>query len=201
MSDGQLVEPVAKDLQQNEYALRERVSNTPLEAGQVEDQDVGAATGGTGLGKTTDSTTQFGAGGKLPPKVLEMMRATLETQQEIRQVSEDVVTKLKRHNLVTTELEISIRAMQRLEESLGRSDGIAIRSAYAETVDGLKKSHSAVGSQLAIQYTNDNGLAGRIQNILSRKQTLDFKGYNQMVSAYFEALAQAQTVDNSTEQK
>ena len=201
MSDGQLVESVAKDLDQNEYALRERVSNTPLEAGQVEDQDVGAATGGTGLGKTTDSTTQFGAGGKLPPKVLEMMRETMQTQQEIRQSSEDVVTKLKRHNLSTTELEISIRAMQRLEESIRQSDGIAIRSAYAETVDGLKKSHSAVGSQLAIQYTGDTGLARKLQNIFSRKQTLDFKGYNQMVSAYFEALAQAQAAGNSSERK
>ena len=201
MSDGQLVESVAKDLDQNEYALRERVSNTPLEAGQVDDQDVGAATGGTGLGKTTDSTTQFGVGGKLPPKVLEMMRETLETQQEIRQASEEVVTKLKRHNLSATDLEISIQSMQRLEESLRQSDGIAIRSSYAETVDGLKKSHSAVGSQLAIQYTNDTGLARKLQNILSRKQTLDFKGYNQMVSAYFEALAQAQATGNSTEQK
>jgi len=201
MSDGQLVESVAKDLDQNEYALRERISNTPLEAGQVEDQDVGAATGGTGLGKTTDSTTQFGAGGKLPPKVLEMMRETMQTQQEIRQSSEDVVTKLKRHNLSTTELEISIRAMQRLEESIRQSDGIAIRSAYAETVNGLKNSHSAVGSQLAIQYTGDTGLARKLQNIFSRKQTLDFKGYNQMVSAYFEALAQAQAAGNSSERE
>jgi len=201
MSDGQLVEPVAKDLQDNEYALRERVSNTPLEAGQVEDRDVGAATGGTGLGKTTDSTTQFGAGGKLPPKVLEMMRATMQSQQQIRRASEDVVTKLKRHNLSTTELEISIRAMRRVEESLRRSDGIAIRSAYDETIDGLKRSYGAVGSQLAIQYTNDSGLAGKLRNILSRKQTPDFKDYNQMVSAYFEALARAQAAGNRMEQK
>jgi hypothetical protein len=201
MSDGQLVEPVAKDLQDNEYALRERVSNTPLEDGQVEDRDIDAATGGTGLGKTTDSTTQFGIGGKLPPKVLEMMRETLEKQENIRQSSDDVVTKLKRHNLSTTELEISIRAMQKLEESLRSSDGIGIRSAYDETIDGLKKSHSAVGSQLAIQYTGDSGLARKLQNILSRKQTPDFKGYNQMVSAYFEALAQAQSAGNPAEQK
>jgi hypothetical protein len=91
--------------------------------------------------------------------------------------------------------------MQRLEESLRRSDGIAIRSAYDKTIDGLRKSHSAVGSQLAIQYTNDSGLSRKLQNILSRKQTLDFKDYNQMVSAYFEALAQAQATGNQVEQK
>jgi len=201
MSDGQLVESVAKDLQQNEYGLRERVSNTPLESGQVEDQDVGAATGGTGLGKTTDSTTQFGMGGKLPPKVLEMMQETLQTQQNIRQASQDLVAQLKRHNLSPTELENSIQAMKRLEESIERADGIAINSAYNETVDSLKKSHSAVGRQVAMQYTTDNALAKKLQNMISRMQTLNFKGYNHMVSAYFEALAQKESQDKSTDQK
>ena len=193
MSDGQLVESVAKDLQQNEYGLRERVSNTPLESGQVKDEDVGAATGGTGLGKTTDSTTQFGLGGKVPPKVLDMMRATLQTQQNIRRASQDLVTRLKRHNLSTNELETSIQAMKSLEESLVKSDGIGIKRAYNETVNSLKKSHSAVGKQVAIQYTRDKALARRLQNMISRKRTLNFKGYNHMISAYFEALAQIES--------
>jgi hypothetical protein len=190
MSDGQLVESVAKDLDQNEYALRERVSNTPLESGQVEDQDVGAATGGTGLGKTTDSTTQFGMGGRLPPRVLDMMQATLQTQQNIRQASQDLVMQLKRHNLSVTELESSIQAMKSLEDSLKRADGIGINRAYNETVDSLRKSHSAVGKQVAVQYTTDKALARKLQNMISRNRTLNFKGYNHMVSAYFEALAQ-----------
>ena len=189
MSDGQLVESVAKDLDQNEYGLRERTSNTPLEDGQVEDQDEGAQTGGTGLGKMADSTTQFGTGGKLPPKVLDMMEETLQTQENIRQASEDLVLKLKRHNLSVTELEASIAAMKNLEESLKRGDGIAIRSAYAETVNSLRKSHSAVGRQVAAQYTDDNASGRKLDNMLSRNRKLNFKGYNHMVSAYFEALA------------
>jgi len=82
MSDGQLVEPVAKELSDNEYGLRERVSNTPLESGQVKDEDTKAQTGGTGLGKDSDQATIFGVGGKLPPKVLDMMKATEEKQQK-----------------------------------------------------------------------------------------------------------------------
>ena len=201
MSDGQLVESVAKDLEQNEYGLRERVSNTPLESGQVEDQDAGAATGGTGLGKTTDSTTQFGMGGKLPPRVLDMMRATLQTQQNITQASQDLVTTLKRHNLSTTELETSIQAMKSLEESLKQADGIGIARAYNETVDSLKKSHSAVGNQVAIQYTRDKALARRLQNMIARRPTLSFKGYDHMVSAYFEALAQIESEGKSTDDR
>jgi len=201
MSDGQLVESVAKDLEQNEYGLRERVSNTPLESGQVEDQDAGAATGGTGLGKTTDSTTQFGMGGKLPPRVLDMMRATLQTQQNITQASQDLVTTLKRHNLSTTELETSIQAMKSLEESLKQADGIGIARAYNETVDSLRKSHSAVGNQVAIQYTRDKALARRLQNMIARRPTLSFKGYDHMVSAYFEALAQIESEGKSTDDR
>ncbi|MHC4297870.1 MAG: hypothetical protein ACYS7Y_11255, partial [Planctomycetota bacterium] len=189
MSDGQLVESVAKDLDQNEYGLRERVSNTPLEDGQVEDQDEGAQTGGTGLGKTADSTTQFGVGGKLPPKVLEMMKETLQTQQNIRQASEDLVLKLKRHNLSATELETSIQAMKNLEDSLKRGDGIGINRAYTETVNSLRKSRSAVGRQIAIQYTNGKSSAGKLDNMPARNKTLNFKGYDHMVGAYFEALA------------
>jgi hypothetical protein len=190
MSDGQLVESVAKDLDQNEYGLRERWSNTPLEDGQVEDQDEGAQTGGTGLGKTADSTTEFGVGGKLPPKVLEMMEETLQTQQNIRQASEDLVLKLKRHNLSVTELETSIQAMKNLEGSLRRGDGIGINKAYTETVNSLRKSHGAVGRQIAIQYTNNKASASKLENMLSRNKKLNFKGYNHMVGAYFEALAQ-----------
>jgi hypothetical protein len=201
MSDGQLVEPVAKDLSDNEYGLRERVSNTPLEDGQVEDQDVGAATGGTGLGKTTDSTTQFGVGGKLPPKVLEMMKEALQTQQNVRQASQDVVTQLKRYNLSVTNLDASIQAMKKVEESLKRADGIAIRTAFDQTVGALRKSHSAVGTQLALQQTRDQALAKRLENMISRRQALDFKGYNQMVSAYFEALARAERQNERTEEK
>jgi hypothetical protein len=201
MSDGQLVEPVAKDLSDNEYGLRERVSNTPLEGGQVEDQGVGAATGGTGLGKTTDSTTQFGVGGKLPPKVLEMMKEALQTQQNIRQASQDVVTQLKRHNLSVTDLDASIQAMKKVEESIQRADGIAIRTAFDQTVGALRKSHSAVGTQLALQQTRDQALAKRLENMISRRQALDFKGYNQMVSAYFEALARAERQTESTEEE
>jgi hypothetical protein len=37
--------------------------------------------------------------------------------------------------------------------------------------------------------------------MLSRKQAQDFKGYNHMVSAYFEALARAEGQTKSAEEK
>ncbi len=190
MSDGQLVEPVAKALSDNEYSLRERVSNTPLESGQVKDEDTKAQTGGTGLGKDSDQATMFGVGGKLPPKVLEMMKATEEKQQKIRQSAQELVLKLESHNLPTMEFEKSIRAMKGVEESIKNISGVDIRGAFDEAVNSLKKSHRALGRQIALQYNRDKATDKKLGDMLSREQQNRFRGYEHMISAYFEALAQ-----------
>ena len=190
MSDGQLVEPVAKALSDNEYGLRERVSNTPLESGQVKDEDMKAQTGGTGLGKDSDQASMFGVGGKLPPKVLDMMKATEEKQQKIRQSARELVLKLESHNLPTMELEKSIQAMKGVEESINSGSGIGIRGAFDEVVNSLKKTQGALGRQIALQYALDKGADNKLDDMLSREQQYRFKGYEHMISAYFEALAQ-----------
>jgi len=201
MSDGQLVEPVAKALSDNEYGLRERVSNTPLESGQVKDEDTKAQTGGTGLGKDSDQATMFGVGGKLPPKVLDMMKATEEKQQNIRQSAQELVLKLESHNLPTMELEKSIQAMKGVEESINNGSGIDIRGAYDEVVDSLKKSHRALGRQIALQYTRDKAADNKLDDMLSREQQYRFRGYEHMISAYFEALAQGKDNGQKTEDR
>jgi len=201
MSDGQLVEPVAKALSDNEYGLRERVSNTPLESGQVKDEDTKAQTGGTGLGKDSDQATMFGVGGKLPPKVLDMMKATEEKQQKIRQSAQELVLKLESHNLTTMELEKSIQAMKGVEESINTRSGVDIRGAFDEVVDSLKKSHLALGRQIALQYTRDKATDRKLDDMLSREQQYRFRGYEHMISAYFEALAQGKDKGLKTEDR
>jgi hypothetical protein len=190
MSDGQLVEPVAKALSDNEYGLRERASNTPLESGQVKDEDTKAQTGGTGLGKGSDSTSMFGVGGKLPPSVLDKMKATEEKQLNIRQSTEELVLKLESHNLPTMGLKQSIQAMKGVEESINTRSGVGIQGAYDEVVDSLKKSHRALGRQIALQYSGEKATDKKLNDMLSGQQQNRFKGYEHMISAYFEALAQ-----------
>jgi hypothetical protein len=189
MADGQLVEAVAKELPDNDYALRERTSNTPLESGNVKDEDTTAQTGGTGLGKTTDATTMFGVGGRLPPKVLEMMKETTDRQLEIRRSTQEIVPKLKSHNLPTVELEESVAAMRAVEEALSKRDGVGIRTAYASTLDSLSRSRGALGKQVVAQRTQDAALARRLEQMQSQGTAQQFKGYEQIISAYFEALA------------
>ncbi len=192
MSDGQMVEPVAKDLHDNEYGLRERMSNTPLEGGQVQDQDVGAQTGGTGMGKTTDGATMFGAGGRLPPKVLDMMKAAALKQQNVRQRAQQLAPKLRKHNLSTEQLSQSIQAMEQVEQSMQQLDGEGIRRSYYQALDSLKKSHTAIGNEVTVQYMRERSMAKRMENVLATKQQRQFKDYQHMIGAYFEALAEGE---------
>jgi len=180
---------VAKALSDNDYGLRERTSNTPLESGDVKDEDTQAQTGGTGLGKTTDGTTMFGVGGTLPLKVLDMMKATTDRQIEIRRSAQEIVPKLESRNLPTAELEQSIAAMEAVEDALRRRDGVAIHAAYGEALDALSRTRSALGRIVVEQRTQDAALARRLQEMLARGGAVQFKGYEQIISAYFEALA------------
>jgi len=189
MSDGQLVEPVAKALPDNEYGLRERISSTPLESGRVKDEDITAQTGGTGLGKTTDGASIFGMGGKLPPRVLEMMKAAVLKQQAVRQSAQNLAGKLKSHNLSGTGMEKSIQAMKKVEDAIQGYDGVGIRRAYNETLNALKKTHRQVHERVAVQNIGKRVPAEKINNTLSQQQLARFHGYEQMINAYFEALA------------
>jgi hypothetical protein len=150
----------------------------------VKDEDTKAQTGGTGLGKMTDGTTMFGVGGHLPAKVLDMMQATTARQLEIRRSAQEIVPKLKSHNLPTTELEQSVAAMKAVEEALAKRDGVEIRSAYASAVDSLSRSRSAIGKHVVVQRTQDAALARRLEDMQSQGSAHPFKGYEQIIAHF-----------------
>jgi hypothetical protein len=87
------------------------------------------------------------------------------------------------------ELKQSIQAMKGVEESIKTLSGVGIRGAYDEAVGNLKKSQRALGRQIALQYS-DRATDKKIADVLSREKQNRFVGYEHMISAYFEALAQ-----------
>ena len=189
MSDGQLVESVAKDLHDNEYSLRERISQTPLESGDVRDEDVGAQTGGSGLGKMTDQASLFGQGGNLPPKVLQKMRNAYMQQQAITKSANQLIPRLRRHNLDTSEIELALDNMTTFESQLKQPEtGSELKRAYNQTLDSLKKSHHRIGEQIHTRYIQ-NATGGNSIDFNQQDQTTRYKGYERMINAYFEALA------------
>lgn len=142
------------------------------------------------MGKTTDGATMFGAGGRLPPKVLDMMKAAKLKQQNVRHRAQQLVPKLRKHNLSTAQLSESIEAMGQVEQSIQKLDGEGIRRSYYQALDSLKKSHAAIGNEVTVQYMRERSMAKRMEKVLSTKQQQQFKDYQHMIGAYFEALAQ-----------
>ncbi len=190
MSEGQMVEAYAKDLQDNEYGLRERISNSPFESGRVEDDDVGAQTGGSGLGKLTDGATHFGLGGNVPPALLRQMAAVAKTQQSVLLQARQLLPKLDRYNLSTVELEAAIDYMEQVDKTAkGEKTGIGLKRAYNSSLDSLKKSHFTVGDMVKTRYIQS--VAGNERMRLDgRQEQVQYEGYDDMIKAYFKALAQ-----------
>ena len=189
MADGQMVENYAKDLHDNEYGLRERNSNTPLESGRVEDDDKGAQTGGTGLAKMTDGATNFGMSGYLPPAVMQQMTAAAQTQQLIIQNARQLLPKLERYNLPTGQLEKSIDTMEEVRKALaGEKTGIDLKRAYNSTLDSLKKSHFSVSDQVYTRYI-ESVTGDKRRPTSNNESEVKYNGYEDMINAYFKALS------------
>ncbi|MBI9016594.1 MAG: hypothetical protein JEZ07_04950 [Phycisphaerae bacterium] len=190
MSDGQMVESVAKAISDNDYELRQRTSNSPLESGLVEDQDPEAKTGGTGLGKSSDKASAFGTGGKLPPKVLDMMKAVANQQLNLQSNAQQIIPKLKAHNLPTEDLEVSAKAMADFNEALRKGDGVGVRNSYNAAVDSLKSSHEKIQSSIAVRYYRGVKKVNNNKDIKTNANARHYKNYEKMINAYFESAAQ-----------
>ncbi len=194
MADGQMVESYAKALTDNEYSIPERPGNSPLEDGRVIDDDINAQTGGSGLGKLTDQASPFGLDGVLPPRVLQQMQAVLTDQQTIITNTQQLLPRLTKYNLSTSELEVALQSMEKLagqtEKAInGEKTGIDLKRAYNSTLDSLKKSHFAVGDQVRTRYIQQvSGSAGRTAS--SAPEMVDYQGYEDMIQAYFRVLAE-----------
>ena len=65
-SDGQMVGNTAPPIPDEQILIPERMSNSPMEGGKVDDKSGNQATS-QGLGKGTNGFTEFGRSGKLPP--------------------------------------------------------------------------------------------------------------------------------------
>ncbi len=83
--------------------------------------------------------------------------------------------------------------MKTVEDALSKKDGVGIRTAYTSAVDSLSRSRGAIGKHVVTQRTQDATLARRLEEMQSQGSAHPFKGYEQIISAYFEALAHQDT--------
>ena len=60
----------------------------------------------------------------------------------------------------------------------------------SRALDGLRQSHQTVAQYLTIQQHSDRDLAYGLKQMRSQNQRDLYKGYEHLIGAYFEALAQ-----------
>lgn len=187
-SHGQMVEDAAvgKDGRQTPT----RLTPSPFEPGSIKDsssKDTGGATGG---GKQAGFTTE-GLRGPVPPPLQQQMARLAGQQAAIRQEAEALALKLRAYRLPSGDLENAARAMQQVEALARQGNGAGLRQAYSRALDSLHDAGRQVRVETGLSREH-NRLPDRVrEEVVAGLEDGIPKGYEEMVGAYFRALAES----------
>jgi hypothetical protein len=189
-SHGQMVSDTAEGKGGRETPTR--LTPEPFEQGSVKDaakNDQGGATGG---GKLSGFTGE-GLRGPAPPPANQKLPRLADQQARIRQQAEALALKLRRYRVPSGGLETSIAAMNQLEASARKNDGLTVRRAFNRAVDALGEAKQTVHEQAVVKREQNKLPTWMREEIRVGVQEGIPKGYEEMVGEYFRALAEGRT--------
>jgi hypothetical protein len=186
-SQGQMVADTAEGKGGRETPTR--LSPSPFEQGSVKDSAKDSKGGATGGGKLAGGGAE-GLRGPVSPAITQKMPRLAERQTKLRQEAEALALKLRHYHVPTGDLETSIAAMKRLEESARKIDGLNVRRAYSRIVDGLDETKSAVRAAKVVNREQTKLPGWMRDEIKVGVQDGVPAGYEEMASEYFRALAE-----------
>ena len=165
-----------------------RLTPTPFEPGSVKDSDKSSHGGATGGGKLSGFD---GAGlrGPASPPVNQNAPRLADQQAKIRQQAEALALKLRQYKLPSGDLEASVQAMKRVETSLQQRDGLGVRRAFSRAVDALQEARQTIKAESRLTQERTKLPAWMRDEITTGWQDGAPRGYEEMVSEYFRALA------------
>lgn len=170
-----------------------RISMTPFEDGKVKDGEAKDAGGGTGGGKLA-GFSGVGLRGQPPPPAPDSDAPRLAEQQGgIRQRAEQLAMRLRAQRVATGDLENSVAAMRQVERDLLAGDGFGVQSAYSQALDALGQSRETMRAMAGVLRERTQ-MSPRVRDeITSGLRDGVPRGYDEMSSAYFRALAEGET--------
>lgn len=171
-----------------------RLSPTPFEEGKVKDDGQKDPGGGTGGGKLA-GFSEVGLRGPVPPPASDGQAPRLaERQGLIRQRAEQLALRLRTQRVATGDLENSVEAMRQVERGLQTGDGFGVQSAYNQALDALQESRATMRA-LAGVLRERTQLSPKVRDeITSGLRDGVPQGYDEMISAYFRALAEGKAI-------
>jgi len=185
-SQGQFVEETADGKGGRETPTR--LSPTPFEQGSVKDSAKGDQGGATGGGKLSGHGAKGLRGPAAPPMAQQMPRLA-EKQAKIRQQAEALAMKLRAHNIPTGDLETAVETMKKFEDAARKMDGGKLRQSYSRVIDALGDAKETVKAETSLLREQTKLPAWMRDEISAGLQDGTPKGYEDMVAAYFRALA------------
>ena len=189
-SHGQMVSDTAEGKGGRETPTR--LEPEPFEQGSVKDSAKSDEGGATGGGKLSGFAGE-GLRGPPPPPSNQKMPRLAEQQAKIRQQAEALALQLRRYHLSGGALETSVNAMNRMEESARKNDGLGVRRAFSQSVSALGEAKKTVNQQVSVRREQEKLPAWMRGEIRTGVQDGIPKGYEEMAAEYFSALAQGRT--------
>lgn len=186
-SMGQFVEDSAEGKGGRETPTR--VSPTPYEQGSVKDSSKDSKGGATGGGKLS-GYSQEGLRGPAAPDRSQKMPRLAEQQATIRQKAEALALKLRAYHVPTGDLEASIAAMKRFEDAAKKNDGFGVRQSFSRIVDALADAKDSAKQESGLHRERTKLPEWMRDEISTGLQDGVPKGYEEMISEYFRALAE-----------
>jgi hypothetical protein len=186
-SSGQMVEETAEGKGGRETPTR--LTPSPFEQGSVKDSDTKSQGGATGGGKLSGFAPE-GLRGPTPPPSGQAAPRLAEQQAKLRQQAEALALKLRQYKLPTGDLEASVQAMKRVEQSLAEQDGLGVRRAYSRAVDALQDAKQTVKAESSLMRERTKLPAWMRDEINTGLQDGAPRGYEEMVGEYFRQLAE-----------
>ncbi len=187
-SHGQMVGDTAEGKAGRETPTR--LDPEPFEQGSVKDTAKNDAGGATGGGKLSGFGAE-GLRGPAPPSSGQAMPRLADQQAKIRQQAEALALQLRRYHLSGGELETSVNAMNRLEQSARKDDGLGVRRAFSQAISALGAAKDTVQGQVAVRREQDKLPPWVREQMRVGLQDGVPKGYEEMVAEYYRALAEA----------
>ena len=186
-SSGQMVGDTAEGKGGRETPTR--LSQTPFEQGSVKDSAKNSEGGATGGGKMSGYTGE-GLRGPAAPQTAQKMPRIADKQAKIRQEAEALALKLRGYKLPSGDLEAAILSMKRVEDAARKVDGLSVRRSFSRVVDTLDEAKKTIRTETGLHREKSKLPAWMRDEIRTGLQDGVPRGYEEMASEYFKAMAE-----------
>ena len=188
-ADGQMVADQAPPVEDDEVAMPNRMSSSPLEDGEVDDQG-GQQPTSVGLSKPGQKPTDFAMAGQLPASELRNMREFAGQTGQIRENIRALMLNLDSHNLPVTDLQLALQRLEQIDLAIKRGDGVGVRQVFDAAVGYVDNAGKAVVSAIEMRHRDLAQDRKRREVDSGGRAEIIPEGYEDIVTSYFKRLAE-----------